>query len=228
MYVLPQWSEIENRETERVGAVLRDHVERVGGIAERLAHLPPLGVADDARKVDVPERHDIADAPPWRSAGKRNFAHYLESRHDHSGNPKEYNIGSGDQCIGRIKIPKVGIILWPSERGERPEPCGEPRVENILVLPEVRRAAVRAAFRLRPRDDRLLAFKFASLVADAVPDRDAVSPPELPGDAPIADVRQPVLIGLHPPLGVEADVSVQNRPQGGSGKRFHLDEPLVG
>src|SRR2546422_8079328 len=71
MHILPQRSEIKNREAERVGAVLSDHVERVGGIPERLAHLPPLGVADDGCEVNVPEWHDIVDPLAHRTVGKR-------------------------------------------------------------------------------------------------------------------------------------------------------------
>ena len=42
----------------------------------------------------------------------------------------------------------------------------------------------------------------------AVPDRDAVAPPELTADAPIPDVLEPVQVNFAPTLGVEADMTI--------------------
>ena len=48
----------------------------------------------------------------------------------------------------------------------------------------------------------------------AIPHRDAVSPPQLPADAPVLDGIQPMEIDLRPAFRVELDVSVPHRRLG--------------
>ena len=66
----------------------------------------------------------------------------------------------------------------------------------------------------------------------AVPDGDAVAPPELAADAPVADVLQPVEIDAPEPVGDDGDVAVGHGGVGAAGDavRFlvaaHLEEPL--
>jgi hypothetical protein len=60
-----------------------------------------------------------------------------------------------------------------------------------------------------------------------VPDRDAVPPPQLAGDAPVFDVLQPVEIDLLEAFGDDADAPVAHGLQGGFGERFDADEPLL-
>ena len=62
----------------------------------------------------------------------------------------------------------------------------------------------------------------------AVPDRDAVPPPKLAGDAPVLDVFQPVVIDLGEALGHDADAPIAHRLQGGFGQRLDAHEPLGG
>ena len=69
-------------------------------------------------------------------------------------------------------------------------------------------------------------FQFCFLIL-SVPDRDAVSPPELTADAPVLDVLHPVGVGLAPACRAEGDVAC------GDGVRGFLDtgvleEPLHG
>src|SRR5690606_33360284 len=74
-----------------------------------------------------------------------------------------------------------------------------------------------------------------------VPGGNAVSPPDLPRDAPILDVVQPVEVGLGPVLGDELDSAVAHALDGGFGDalapagaaiRQHVagqvHEPLIG
>ena len=76
-------------EPQAVGAVPGNEVERIGRVAERLRHLPSDGVADDARKIDVPERF---------------LVHELVSRHDHPGDPEENDVRPGNEICGWIKL----------------------------------------------------------------------------------------------------------------------------
>src|SRR6185503_1864762 len=62
----------------------------------------------------------------------------------------------------------------------------------------------------------------------AVPDGNAVSPPQLPGDIPVADVLQPVDVDGFPTLGQDADGSIPNCLECRLGEWLHLHEPLVG
>ena len=62
----------------------------------------------------------------------------------------------------------------------------------------------------------------------AVPRRDAVAPPELARDAPVADVVHPLEIGLGPVGRNERDAAGFHRLDGLLGQRLGLDEPLRG
>ena len=61
----------------------------------------------------------------------------------------------------------------------------------------------------------------------AVPDGDAVPPPELPADAPIPDILHPVVVLLAEVLRMETEPPVPIRGQGGLGQRLHPHEPLL-
>ena len=55
-----------------------------------------------------------------------------------------------------------------------------------------------------------------------------MSPPELAGDAPVADIVHPVEIGLLKSFRHELDFAAFHSRDGGRGERFHLHEPLLG
>jgi len=55
-----------------------------------------------------------------------------------------------------------------------------------------------------------------------------VAPPELAGNAPVADVLHPVQIDFRESLRNEADLPVFGRLDGRSGQGLHLHEPLAG
>ena len=55
-----------------------------------------------------------------------------------------------------------------------------------------------------------------------------MSPPELAGDAPVADALQPVRVVVAPPLGHEPERAVAVGCERGPGERLHPDEPLIG
>ena len=108
--------------------------QRLGGVAERLRHLPSLLVPDKRREVDVAEGNvffaRFASGEPRAE---------LQPRHDHACNPEEDNVGRRDERVGRVEVPQIVRLPRPGFQGpvvhgERPEPGGEPRVEDIFVL----------------------------------------------------------------------------------------------
>ena len=195
------------RVAQRVGAVALDHLERVDAVAERLGHLAMLGVADRAVQVH---------------AGVRHLAHELEARHDHPRHPEEQDLGGGDQRVAGVERREIRASARAS-RGSR-----------------TARARRRTRCRARPRPAapapphpghaptsvRLTAGAAAALVV-AVPDRDAVAPPELAGDAPVADALQPLGVVVAPALGDEPERAVAVRRERRARERLHPDEPLV-
>jgi hypothetical protein len=117
--VLTQRRTAHDAEAQRIGAVARDELQRIGRIAERFGHFAALLVADDAGEIDVLERQ---------------LAHPLEARHDHAGDPEEDDVRPRDEIGRRVEGLQRGSLLRPSHRGEGPQPGAEPGVEDVGVL----------------------------------------------------------------------------------------------
>ena len=150
-----------------------------------------------------------------------NFARLLDAREHHAHHPERDDVVARHEHVGGIEIFKFGGLVRPAQRREGPERRREPGIEHILVLREVRAAALGAdRGRLAGADD-------LAAVA-AVPHGDAVPPPELTGDAPVADVFQPIIIDLRKAIGNKLRFVLHHRVDGGLGKGRHLDEPLLG
>ena len=150
-------------------------IQRVKHVTLGLAHLFAFFIADQSVQVDVSEG---------------NFTRILDAHHDHAGNPEEEDVIAGFHDGGRIKIVQVLGIIRPAQGGMRPETGTEPGIQHI-------RGPVRCC--CEPHWDR----SAGSSTADdhlaailAVPDRDAVSPPQLAADAPVTDVFHPVQVDL--------------------------------
>src|SRR5205085_9080533 len=100
-------------------------------------------------------------------------------------------VETGDEQRGRIIFRQVFGPVRPAQRGEWPEAGAEPGIENIRVLLQAFGAAARTSRRgFASHDD------FPALAA--VPGWDAMAPPELARNAPVADVIHPLVVGLHP------------------------------
>ena len=100
-----------------------------------------------------------------------------------------------------------------------PQRRGEPCVEGVGILSERSAAALRAALGSFLCDHRFSAVR-------AVVRGDAVSPPKLTRDAPIADILHPVEIVFLESLGDELYPAVAHCVDRGTRKRLHFDEPL--
>ena len=197
---------LQEGEAHGVGAELRNHVERVDPIAERLGHLAMLHVAHRAREVHRVERR----AP-----------HAVVAAHDHASDPEEENLRGGDKRVGGIERLQVGsLLVRPAEGGEWPELRREPGVKDVGVLRERGVAALFAGGRVNT-------IRLFEVAFGATPHRHAVSPPNLPRDIPVADVFEPVHIDRIPPLGENTDRPLAHRLQGRGSEWGHLHEPLI-
>jgi hypothetical protein len=133
-----------------------DDVERVDPRPEALRHAPAIG--GEYGRVDDHVR-------------ERDVAHQLEPGEDHAVLPQADDLARGRVQVARVEAPEIRCVVWPAERGERPQGRREPCVEHILLAPELVRAAVhaRGGFALRHRD----------VPVGAVPDGELMAPPEL-------------------------------------------------
>src|SRR5690606_5148783 len=111
--------------------------------------------------------------------------------------------------------PQVLRVIRPTECGERPQARREPGVEHVLVL-----VPARPGWRLLVRTDA------DGLTVGAVPDRDAVPPPQLARDAPVVHVVDPGEVPLGEFGRLDANPSVADRVARGFGQRPGTDEPL--
>ena len=202
----------DQRVAQRVRAVLLDHAERVDDVAEGLRHLAPVGRAHEAVQVDRLEG-DVAALEA---------AHVVEREHDHAGDPEEDDVVARLHHLRRVEAREVvRVLVRPAQRRVRPEARGEPSVEGVLVLPQ-RTVAGPAGVGILDGGDGL-----AAVPGLAVPDGDAVAPPDLAADAPVADVLHPVQVGALEALRHEGDAAVAHRRDRRLGERPDVHPPLL-
>ena len=179
-----------------------------------LGHLAADLVAHDAREIDVFEGLLL----PVFVAG-----------HDHPRHPEEDDVRAGHQVVGGVVVTDFPVagVADAVEHGDRPEPRREPRVEHVLVLPEIGRFQ-RGVARLRAGLlQRLLGRRGHHEAAlRKVIGRDALSPPQLARDAPVLDVLHPVPVGILVFLGHEADRVLHDGFRRRTGQLAHREEPL--
>ena len=196
----------QQHEAQRVGAVSVDHFERIDAVAQRFGHLAALRVAHEAVDEHVLERR---------------LAHDFDAGEDHSRDPEENNVVAGDERARRVELFQIVRIFRPAQGRERPQRGAEPGIQHVFVLMEMRTAALRADGGFFLGYDH-----FAAVFA--VIRRDAVTPPELAGDAPVLDVLHPVIIGLIETFGHELRLVLADGFDRGLCQRLHLHEPLFG
>ena len=197
-------------EPQCVGAELLHPVQWVDAVAPRLAHLAAELVADQAVQENVGERHL---RPALSVQGDRGIVGDERTEHHHPGHPEEQDVVAGDQNACGIELCQFGGVLWPAHGGERPQRRREPGVKHVgVLLPALGRGLVRP--------------DAARLPVGAVPDRNAVAPPQLTRYAPVVHVVDPGEPARLQARRVNHGVAVANRVAGGLGQRFDLDPPL--
>ena len=87
-------------EAQRVGAVGIDDGNGIDAVAEALAHLAALRVADEAV-----EQHGV----------ERYLVHVLHAGEYHARDPEEQYVISCDEHVGRIEILELGRLVGPAE-----------------------------------------------------------------------------------------------------------------
>ncbi|CDN46068.1 Uncharacterized protein BN871_KJ_00010 [Paenibacillus sp. P22] len=206
--ILPRRAAGGQHEAHRIRTVLLDDVQRIDSVAERLGHLLAVRVAHQAVHEHVLERDAVRE---------------FQRREDHAGYPEVDDVVAGDKQVVRIVALEIGAVLVrPAERGERPKGGAEPGVENVLVAAQLSMPAVRASFEILAGDMKLAA-------GVAVPGRNAMAPPQLAGNAPVADVLDPVQVDLLE--AVRHEVHALAGLLGfdrAFGERLHCHEPLRG
>jgi hypothetical protein len=148
---------------------------------------------------------------------ERHVPHQEQARHDHAGHPQVEDLVAGHERGVGVEQLQLGRLLRPAQRGEGPELRGEPGVQHILVLHDLP-----AALRARGR----ILHGHRHVAVRAVPRGDAMSPPQLPRDVPVAQVVQPGHEGALPALRGERHAPVQRGLFGGAGEPADLHEPL--
>ena len=180
-----------------VGAIAVHEFKRVDGVVQRLADLAPLAVAHHAVQIDGVEGHLVSEP---------------ETEHDHACHPEKEDVVAGLHHRGWVEALQIGRVLRPAEGAEGPQAAAKPCVEHVLF----RCPAI--------ADGRLAAH--IELSVRAIPGRDAMPPPELPTDAPVLDVLEPVIVDLRESFWHDADAAVAHGLDGLLRQRLHVQEPL--
>jgi hypothetical protein len=111
---------------------------------------------------------------------ERDIAEELEAREDHPVLPESDDLARRRLQIARVEVAEVVGVVRPAEGRERPERRREPGVENVRFSGQLRRAALAARGRLR--------LLHGHMAVGTRPDRELMTPPELPRDAPVGSV----------------------------------------
>ena len=161
--------------------------------------------------------------------------HQLQAHHDHPCVPEKQNIVAADQQAGGVIRAQVFGVVGPAEGGKRPERGAEPGVQDVFVLSELRVAALRAFCRwagsagvafddLDARVERGNHF----FALGTMPDGNAMAPPKLARDAPVANIFEPLQQNGALVVRNNFDQAVDDNLCGGLGERLHFHEPLRG
>ena len=198
-------------------------IKRVDDVAQRLGHLPTLGITDQTVAVHLCERH---------------LSGHLETEHDHTGNPEEKNIPAGLEHAGREELLEVEVLsVGPAKNGHGPKSGAEPGIETVRILLKGELAAGELGLSLglslllcpanNPLGLFMLALALLTLKDDAV-GRNTMAPPELTRNAPILDIGKPPLVGLVGALGGDLDLALLDDLERGLAHLLHADPPLLG
>ncbi|MNC16747.1 hypothetical protein D3C75_646080 [compost metagenome] len=154
---------------------------------------------------------------------KRLLAGKFECGEDHARYPEVNDVIACNQNIVRVKTLIVAaVLIRPAECSEWPQIGAEPGIENVLILLQIIKTADFAGF-----IDGIRYKHFTRRLR--VPGRDAVPPPQLAGNTPVAYIFDPVQIGFLKTVRHEVHAfAILLCSDGGFGQRLHLNEPLGG
>ena len=149
---------------------------------------------------------------------ERNFLFEFQPHHNHPRYPEENDVIACYQHACWIKLPQFGRIFRPAHRRKRPKSRAEPSIQHVRVLLHSA-AAMRANRQILAGNNRFTA-------AFAVPGGNAMPPPNLPRNTPVADIFQPVQIRTTEPLWHKLHLSVPHHFHRWFRQRFHFNKPL--
>ena len=191
-----------------------DHIQRVDNVALRFGHLLAFVIADQAGHVDGFKRHLRLAVFIFDE---------VHGHHDHAGNPEEDDIEAGNHHAGWVELAQGIGIFRPAEGGEGPQRGGEPGIENVFVLAQ-RHVGAEVIFLTH----FVLGAANVDVAVVVVPCRDAVTPPQLAGDAPVLNIAHPGEIHVFVLLRHELDIAVLNRLYRRFCQHVGAHVPLVG
>ena len=152
---------------------------------------------------------------------KRNLSRLLYAGEHHSHDPeRDYIVARNKGVGGIIALEVLAVGIRPAEGRERPESRGEPGVERIGVLMNMGASALQALVGCGSCNGYL-----AAVVA--VPCGNTMTPPELTGYAPVADILKPMEIDLFKALRDKLCLAVFNSVDSRTREGLHADEPLL-
>ena len=139
----------------------------------------------------------------------------------HSRYPERDYVISGNECVCGVEVSEILRFLRPAEGRERPESRAEPCIERVLIL-------LHGLSALRADRYGSFAYDFVlTVLIRAVVCGNAVSPPELTGDAPVADILHPAQICVLEVLRDKLKLAALYNFDSGFCERLHLNEPLL-
>ena len=198
----------QQRKAQRIGAKFMHDVQWIQHVAQAFRHLAARFVAHQPVHVDILERH---------------FAGAFQPHDNHARHPEENDVVAGFQHGGGIIVGQIFCLLWPTQRAKGPQPAAVPGVQHVGVLFQRHRFAV-MRFGLH------VGFTFIhggkSVAIWPIPDGDAVSPPELTTDAPVANVFQPMEIDAVEARRHKLDLAAAHGFQRRFDQRLHFHKPL--
>lgn len=112
------------RETQRIGTVGIDDLDRVHAVALALAH--PLALAIEDGGVDS----DMVEG---------NATHVVDAGHHHPRHPERDDVSAGEEDGTGVILCQFGGLFGPAEGGVGPEGRAKPSIEDVWVLAGVRR-----------------------------------------------------------------------------------------
>ncbi len=120
---------------------------------------------------------------------KRNLIQCVARHHNHAGNPEEQNLIAGLKHIGRVIDLQILRLIRPTKRRERPHAGRKPGVERVLILPP--------SFTFRHLAAAMNLFTLLVVsVSRTIPHRNPVTVPNLPANAPVTQIVNPIEINL--------------------------------